>query len=231
MRRLKPMLEDESGVTAVILAVIRIPLIGIVVLVLDVGLMRWEMRQLQIGADAAALAIAQACADGLDCRDMADAMALDLTRANANDGSAEAVVEFDTAGANTVTVTASTRDLSGDPRLPYLFAPALGIDEGSFERAGTAVWGPMALAGLSLPITISECEWVNATGNGSQLPSPSYVFEIKTNPGVNECTMPNSPGQLLTWWLGLARPDGDRMPGDHHAHRRSGEHWVGPTIP
>jgi hypothetical protein len=208
MRWLRSMLDDEDGVTAVILAVILIPLIGIVALVLDVGFMRWEVRQLQNGADAAALAIAQACADGLDCRDMADAMALDLTRANANDGSAEAVVEFDTVGPNTVTVTASTRDLSGDARLPYLFAPALGIDEGSFERAATAVWGPMALDGLSLPITISECEWVNATGNGTQLPSPPYVFEIKANPGVNECTMPNSPGHYSPGGWGWLDPTG-----------------------
>jgi hypothetical protein len=208
MRRLRPRLDDESGVTAVILAVILIPLIGIVALVLDVGLMRWEVRQLQNGADAAALAIAQACADGLDCLATADAMALDLTRANANDGSAHAVVKFDTAGVNTVTVTASTLDPSGDARLPYLFAPALGIDEGQFERAATAVWGPLALDGVSLPITISECEWVNATGNGSQLPSPPYVFEIKSNPGVNECTMPNSPGHYSPGGWGWLDPTG-----------------------
>ncbi len=213
MRRLK----DESGATAVLLAVAILPLIGIVALVIDVGLMQWEVRQLQNGADAAALAIAQECADGNPCRGaIADTMALQYTGANAKDGSAAAEVEFDVVGANTVTVTASTLDESGLPRLAYIFAPILGFDFGAFERSATALWGSMALDdALSLPITISECEWVNATDADENLkgrnfgPGFPYVFEIKTNPGVNECTMPNSPGHYMPGGWGWLDPTGD----------------------
>ena len=208
MRRL----NDESGATAVLLTIAIIPLIGIVALVIDVGLMQWEVRQLQNGADAAALAIAQECADGNPCRGaIADAMAVQYAGANTNDGNAAAQVEFDVVGPNTVTVTTSTLDDSGLPRLAYIFAPILGFDFGSFERSATALWGSLSLEdSLSLPITISECEWVNATNGGLNFGSAyPYVFEIKANPGVNECTMPNSPAQYYPGGWGWLDPTGD----------------------
>lgn len=206
MRRLK----DESGATAVLLALAMLPLIGVVALVIDIGLMQWEVRQLQNGADAAALAVAQECANGNVCQGaVADAMALQYTRANANDGNAAADVEFNVVGPNTVTVTASTLDEGGRPRLAYIVAPILGFDSGSFERSATALYGSISLDdALTLPITISECEWANATNLGVDFEQP-YVFEIKTNPGVNQCTMPNSPGQYAPGGWGWLSPTGD----------------------
>src|SRR5665811_2480716 len=83
-----PRLRGESGATAVIVALLMIPLFGFAAISIDVGGLYFERRQLQNGADAAALAIAQDCAKGV-CGDI-NATASDLAGKNANDNAANA---------------------------------------------------------------------------------------------------------------------------------------------
>ena len=80
-------LKDEEGATAVIIGLLMVPLLGFGAIVIDVGLIYWETRQLQNGADAAALAVAQDCVDGVvgDCGPF-QATADAFTDFNANDG-------------------------------------------------------------------------------------------------------------------------------------------------
>ena len=60
--------RDDAGATIVIVALMMVVLLGMGALVIDVGQLYAERRELQNGADAAALAVAQDCAGG-DCRD------------------------------------------------------------------------------------------------------------------------------------------------------------------
>jgi Flp pilus assembly protein TadG len=55
-------LKDERGAIGVVVALLMIPLMGFAAIAIDVSAMYAERPQLQNGADAAALAIAQDCA-------------------------------------------------------------------------------------------------------------------------------------------------------------------------
>jgi hypothetical protein len=242
MRRLAG-LTREDGAVAVMVALMLVSLLGIVALVIDVGMMYWEVRQLQNGADAAALAIAQDCADGNDCESDADAVAITFAGSNANDGAARAEVEFDAHGPDTVTVTAFTDDNAGSGRLPSFFARVLGVDSTTFARSATAMWGPASL-GPSIPLTISQCEWDIATNAGTTLPSAPIVIQIKGNPGANTCAIAGSPGHYQPGGFGWLDPTrdgceaevyhdgvpgntGSRPPSPDCNHNQPGVDWPG----
>ena len=57
-------LRDERGAVGVVVALLMVPLIGFAAIAIDVSAMYAERQQLQTGADAGALAIAQDCAPG-----------------------------------------------------------------------------------------------------------------------------------------------------------------------
>jgi Flp pilus assembly protein TadG len=54
--------RDEEGATLAIVVISLIGLLGMVVLVVDVGGLLWKRREMVNGSDAAALAAAQTCA-------------------------------------------------------------------------------------------------------------------------------------------------------------------------
>src|SRR6186997_1913441 len=54
--------QDEEGVTAIIVALCLISLVGMLVLVVDVGGLLYRRREMVSGSDAAALAAAKTCA-------------------------------------------------------------------------------------------------------------------------------------------------------------------------
>ena len=64
MRWITALRDDERGASAVLVAILLVPLLGFAAIALDVGALYVERGQLQNGADAAALAIAQDCSDG-----------------------------------------------------------------------------------------------------------------------------------------------------------------------
>lgn len=68
MRRL----NSERGGVAVFVAILLVVVFGMGALVIDVGQMYWERRQLQTGAEAGALALAQDCVDGVLSCESAD---------------------------------------------------------------------------------------------------------------------------------------------------------------
>ena len=104
----------DEGATLVFVAVILVALLALTAFAVDFGRMYEERRQLQNGADAAALAIAEDCARGL-CDGAYDeyAVAETYVDVNARDGSANAwQVDLDL-DAQTVTVHNRTEDPGG----------------------------------------------------------------------------------------------------------------------
>jgi hypothetical protein len=202
MRRL----NDEGGAVAVIMAIAVLGLVGMGALVVDVGQMYYEVRELQNGADAAALAVAQDCAGG-NCGAYA-ATATQFTNANANDGSSDAVVQLPGLdGANSVTVTASTRSATGDDFLTHRLANVLGIPTSTFSRQATAIWGYVG-GGPTIPLTFSECEWDLMTGGlgAAALPTAVQTVVHHTGSGANECSGP--AGQDYPGGFGWLDTDG-----------------------
>jgi Flp pilus assembly protein TadG len=197
--------SDEGAVALIVAMLFGLGVIlGMAALTVDVGSLYSERRQLQNGADAAALAVAQDAA--LNCSTGACVpitRATSYANANSADG-ASAVVEVcgtgwaalgGCSGQSTPAITqcpavpggttkwvrvrTATLTTGGGTLLPPRFARALA---GNGGYAGTRVYA-CAQAGLdapgsltaSLPLTLSLCEWNNYTANGTNFaPPPPY---------------------------------------------------------
>ncbi len=207
--RLTRVQEDDTGATLVFVAVILVALLALAAFAVDFGRMYEERRQLQNGADAAALAIAGDCARGL-CAGAYDeyAVAESYVDSNARDDAANAwKVELDLV-AQTVTVHNRTEDPGGDNQFDMLFAGVVGFDSLTVGAQATVAWGGLATPIATIPIIISECEWERPYwegGAGGILPVPAnppvayHLFEDEQIPWT---TTPD-------WWTGApANPPG-----------------------
>lgn len=193
---------DQGGI-AVLVAVLLAGgvLLGMGALTMDVGRLYAEREELQSGADAAALAVAQRCArDGADCGGTPADTASLYADTNAKDGTTDVETLCGDSGVGGLSsCPPPPTDLTacvGDPpanatgyvevrtrsRLPdgsTLLPPILaGTLSGRDGYAGTevracarAAWGP-PLRNTGLAVTISLCEWRAATGEGTTFWDP-----------------------------------------------------------
>lgn len=160
-RRLSERLGNESGVTIVFIAVLLIGLLAMTAFVIDFGRIWQERRELQLGATAGVLAIAEDCARELCGGGYSESSTADTyADANAGDGAAAvSAVDLDL-NARTVYVEAATENTAGGDTLNMLFAPVLGFDTITIGSDAKAAWGT-PLNASTLPIILSECEWEN----------------------------------------------------------------------
>ncbi|MFM6973650.1 MAG: pilus assembly protein TadG-related protein [Agromyces sp.] len=168
MRRLIR-LKEERGATAVLVAVLMVPLLCFGALAIDVGQVYAERRQLQNGADAAALAIAQTCSQAATACSSTDAPAMKstyadpLANANANDNAATVnSVTLDQLN-KSVDVEVQTKTSGGASALTNILAPLFGINTTQVKARATAIWGPPA-AGDLFPMAVSKCRFTKAVG-------------------------------------------------------------------
>ena len=155
--------RSERGAVLAFFAVAIVMLVGFTAFTIDYGRIYLERRELQSGADAAALAVATDCALG-DCGSSIEQhdTAEQYADANASDNRAWADDVTVDLGAQTVRVHASTEDSSGDNNFDMMFAQVIGYDGFTVGAEATVAWGaPDGLA--TLPITFSLCEWNNFT--------------------------------------------------------------------
>ena len=158
--------KREDGATVITVAITLLVLFGIGALVLDVGNLFWERRQLQNSADAAALAVAIDCAQG-DCGTY-DSTATEYALANNPRGAF--VEDIAPAGlshaSGRVTVATRTGTETGDAPsgLTYWLAGVLGFDEGFARARATAIWAPADVSFAHLPLTVSMCDIEDALG-------------------------------------------------------------------
>lgn len=174
----------DRGAVLALVVLITTTLIGAGALVIDVGAMYYEKRQLQNGADAAALAVAQDCAAG-NCLDE-DATASMAATLNAKDatslvevvcGSAQREGLRPCTGTDALSseqldrlqgvrgwVKVRTRTLTtdGGAEIRFLLAPIMNAAAGATLRAtAIAAWG-YATSMRVLPLTMHECTWEQA---------------------------------------------------------------------
>ena len=202
VRLARPMMRllgrDERGAMGVLIAVLigGGVLLGMGALAIDVGQLYQNRAELQNGADAAALAVADSCALGTCTTGIANQYATGnaskLTGYNAAvnlvcgsgtgmaacPGSTGAIYDCPAppaAGTNYVDVHTSTLTASGSTLLPPMFARAL---LGNSSYAGTNVkacaqaeWGPPTSAN-TIAFTISACSWYTYTNNGTNFAQP-----------------------------------------------------------
>ncbi len=184
MRRLR----DDDGAVAILVAFLAVALFGFAVLVVDVGALYSERRQLQNGADAAALALAQSCAatscgtetvqrtttqpyangnardDAANLREICGSGDLDLAKC-------EDVTSAP--GTGFVKVRTQTGSASNAERLPPLLAGVLNPDYPGTTVGAAAVanWGSPGSVKSSLPFTFGDCEWEHYTKSGLTYPT------------------------------------------------------------
>jgi Flp pilus assembly protein TadG len=174
--------RDERGAVAVIVALLMVPLLGFAAISLDVASLYLKRQQLQTGADAAALAIAQQC--NRDTCTSASAATQAQTYAQQNvSGSVTGTVTSQTT--SKVTVRASTTQ-------QHLFAPILGVASTPVTASATVGWGSPLSGTAVLPLAFSWCEWKAQTGGG--LPSGTVVRTIRLSKtsDTTDCTGPSN---------------------------------------
>lgn len=213
--------RDERGAVGVIVALlIGAVLLGMAALAVDVGQIYQNRAELQNGADAGALAVAQSCAQG-SCNgglasNFAVANASKLTGGNAAVdlvcGSAAGLAACPAStGAITdcppappgsfVDVHTSTELANNSTLLPPVFSGVLGFSGAHVKACAQALWGaPSTLTTIAL--TISACEWDTATKNGTLFapappyppdPAASYDQAITLHSGVTSGTCQANP--------------------------------------
>lgn len=138
------------------MAAFLVTMVGMAALVVDVGSILDEKRQLQNGADAGALAAAHSCAaEGCANAALIDTMAGGLANANSHDNASMAVVSYP--AAKRVKVDTSTIS-GGTSILPYSFGQVLtGVKGKTVHASAVAGWDFIG-AGTVIPLAISPCD-------------------------------------------------------------------------
>ncbi len=181
-RRARARLRGERGAVSVLVALLMVPLIGFAAIAVDVAALYSERVQLQNGADAAALAIAQDCARGA-CGNPA-ATAATMTAANHD-------AQGSTLGTPTVTMGAGQVSVTNRGTQDHWFAPVLGIDSSGVSAAARVAWGAPVSGTAVLPVIFNRCEFTAMTGGG--VPSGTILRTLYfSKTAATNCVKPPS---------------------------------------
>ncbi|GAA1342648.1 pilus assembly protein TadG-related protein [Arthrobacter roseus] len=162
--RTRKVAEPERGGISVITALLMVVLLAFAALAIDVGVLYSERAQLQSGADAAAIGIAQKCAENEeddDCSEITSGSSLAkiLADANALDNvSNVSNVELNE-DAGKVTVTTGAEDIDGAHKVSLFFANIFGMADAEVGAQASAAWGSPIAGVTSFPLTFSVCQW------------------------------------------------------------------------
>ena len=205
MRRLNQC-DSERGVIAPMTAVLSVALLGMAAFAIDVGAMYSEHAQLQNGADASALAIAQACAaetPGPECANPKLA-AGGMGSSNALDGYSNPLTA--TVTGNVVDVTMQSQDPDGNNHFSLVLARVVGMDKADIRASAQAQFGAYsALDGI--PLTFSQCEADPTFFKGLQF-FPTHGSGLSEDPDYS-CEHQSSSGHELPGGFGwLNDPNG-----------------------
>jgi Flp pilus assembly protein TadG len=208
----QPVGQRDEGAVIVWVALMMVVLLGVGALVIDIGALYVERRELQNGADAAALAVAQDCAEG-SCN-LGAGIAKKYADLNANDG-VSAVDAGTPCGVGTglsacaggapsgadgatgwVRVDTSTETSGGGDEVSFVLAPVISALTGKKVRASAvAAWGPLGSA-TTLPFTFSECEFNNLPTDSDGFPvGEAYVYS-KSGGGPNADVVPGCESRV-----------------------------------
>lgn len=183
--------DRDQGVVLVWVALMLTTLLGVGALVIDLGALYVERRELQNGADAAALAVAQSCSSG-SCGSPG-AMAKQYADLNAKDGSSAVdqvcgvapglaacagTLPAGTTGASGwVRVDTSTLAPGGGREVPFVLAPVMDAATGATKHASAiAAWGSVGRA-TTVPLIFGSCEFREF---GGVIPPPGSVGTVPT---------------------------------------------------
>ncbi|MCH8563448.1 pilus assembly protein TadG-related protein [Nesterenkonia sp. YGD6] len=157
-------------------------------LAIDVGAMHADRQQLQTGADAGALAIAQDCARD-DC-DTDTSRSTAETMAAANLNATGAVGDVTTLDANTGEVSVRTSAVRD-----HWFAPIIGINSSPIQAQSSARWGYPTGGTAVMPLTFSWCELEDQIGITVLRDAENNVIGVDIPDETPEVTLFNKGGE------------------------------------
>lgn len=175
-------LSEERGATAVLFALLLVPMLGFAAIAVDIGALYAERARLQVAADAAAIAVAQDCSRG-SCGDM---LATARAMVAANDGDASAAQPVLNSDPLSVTVTGSTP-------VQHWFAPVIGHDSSGVTATATVGWGGPSGGTAVMPLTFSWCSFMAQTGGiaPSTTTTTEQTIFLTKSAGLASCTGPS----------------------------------------
>jgi len=241
----RPMLRllsrDERGAIGVLIALLigGGVLLGMGALAIDVGQLYQNRAELQNGADAGALAVADSCALGSCTTGIAAQYATgNASRLTGNNaavglicGSGQGMAAcpgssgkpYDcpgnpAPGTNYVDVHTSTLTGSGSTLLPPAFARALLGNSGyagtNVKACAQAEWGAPSSAN-TIAFTISACSWYVYTNNGTSFaPPPPYPPNPLTAPSFDHILFEHGSQGSKTTGCPPYQPSGQDAPGN-----------------
>lgn len=215
----------ERGATSVMVALLMVPLMGFAAVTIDLGAMWSDKTKLHNGADAAAIAIAQAC--GRNNCGSPSSTAQTYVTANAGTGATATIMN------GTVTPSTGKVKVKASKVRQHWFAPVLGKEQSSVAAESTATWGGIGKA-ITISTTVSWCSFKQQTGGG--LPSATTEYTIKLRES-NTCAGPLST--VVPGGFGWLKPNKDNClvetqvgnlqlsdPGNSPANSCSTSDWV-----
>jgi Flp pilus assembly protein TadG len=172
VRRIVALGNEERGGIAVIVAVLMVVLLGFAAISIDVAKLYSERAQLQNGADAAALMVAQKCAKNeADTNCKADApLAPALANQNAVDGFSNLKFINLNTTARTVQVEVGAKETgSATNSVTLFFAGVLGTPSAEVSASSSAHWGSPVEGPTPFPLAFSICQVSTAVTKNPQL--------------------------------------------------------------
>ena len=205
--------QRDEGAVLIWVALMMTVLLGVGAIVIDVGALYAEKRQLQNGADAASLAVAQDCANGscagyatradqyadLNAKDGASNVDLVCGKGPGLPACAGAAPPGAANATGWVKVTTSTATSGGGNEVDFVLGPFISSLTGATVHAtAISAYGPIGSA-ATLPFIISECEFQQMGGNvqtGTFPTGTAYIFSKRNNPNTYDppCTVASNGG-------------------------------------
>jgi hypothetical protein len=180
-------MSSEDGAVATMVVISLVVLLGAGALVLDLGNLYWERRQLQNGADAAALATAQ---EIVLTGSSAGALTVARNFADQNNSRGAYVAAPDLEITTTlVRVTARTGSIDQPGQLPSFLAGILGVNEYATRATAAVRLDQKISGGRTIPITICVANYNLWTNNSTTFPSNGgvpHVISFATAPGQQD---------------------------------------------
>jgi len=194
---------NEHGVVAPMTALIMVFLLGMAAFAVDVATMYSEHAQLQNGADAAALAIANKCATAPSSSPCVSGDYRPAASTYANGNALDSLTNVLTANLDTsnpdhavVNVTTQSQDSSGT-HFSLVFARALGIQFADIGAQAEATWFYPTKGYTALPLTFAPCEFID----------DGLPHKILTHGGAPDCNGRNPSNQIIPGGFAWLKPD------------------------
>ncbi|MBV1779100.1 pilus assembly protein TadG [Paeniglutamicibacter sp. ABSL32-1] len=190
--------DREHGATAIIVALLMVVLLGFAAISIDVGKLYWERAQLQNGADAGALALAQVCAKNESDTNCGNASGVPLPLAEGSSSDSLSLVTSIAVDklANKATVATGASEAGATPNNVSLwFAQFLdaGLTEAQVDAQATATWGGIKEGTAGFPLALSECSFILGAGGA---PGPLQLVKFKDNAPIPTCTSSKTGAQI-----------------------------------